>query len=124
MNVFDPINGGIGSILPPLGVGSVNIKVTPQELVDKSAEVKDRVVKMRKQFEELKVLVDKTKSYWIGEGGDLNRKLYEDLQPEVEEILKRLEEHPSDLIKIAQKYSDVELKIQQEIEALPGDIIV
>ena len=40
MNVFDPINGGIGSILPPLGVGSVNIKVTPQELVDKSAEVK------------------------------------------------------------------------------------
>jgi WXG100 family type VII secretion target len=102
----------------------VSLKVTPEILTSKSTEVANKVRTMTTHFEELKGLVDKTKGYWLGEAGDQHRQMYEDLVSDIEEILKRLGEHPVDLVTIAQKYSDVELKIQQDIAALPGDIIV
>lgn len=102
----------------------VSLKVTPEILTSKSTEVANKVSAMKNHFEDLKALVDKTKSYWVGEAGDKHRKMYEDLLADIEEILKRLGEHPVELVAIAQKYTDVELKIQQEIATLPGDVIV
>lgn len=103
---------------------NVSLKVTPEILTAKSTEVSNKVRSMKEHLDELKRLVDKTKSYWIGEAGDKHRKMYEDLLPDIEEILKRLGEHPVDLVTIAQQYTDVELKIQEEISALPSDVIV
>lgn len=105
-------------------LGNVTIKVTPQELVDKSVEVKGYIDRMTQHFAMLKTLVNKTKSYWQGEGAEVHRKMYEELEPHIDLILKRLGEHPIDLIEIAKNYSDVELKIQNIIETLPGDVIV
>ncbi len=85
-----------GIALPYLSAGQVSFKVTPEILTE----------------------------YWIGEAGEMHRNMYRDLEDDIEEILKRLGEHPVDLVAIAQKYSDVELKIQQEIQELPGDIIL
>lgn len=102
----------------------VSLKVTPEILTAKSTEVANKVNAMKNHFEDLKGFVDKTKSYWLGEAGDKHRKMYEDLLVDIEEILKRLSEHPVELVEIAQRYADVELKIQQEISALPGDVII
>lgn len=113
-----------GILLPNLSAGQVSFKVTPEILTEKSSEVAGKVTSMRQHFEELKAVVDKTSKYWIGEAGEMHRSMYRDLEDDIEEILKRLGEHPVDLVAIAQKYSDVELKIQQEIQELPGDIIL
>ena len=43
--------------------------------------------------------------------------------PRDEVILKRLAEHPADLRVIAQTYSDTELKIEEVIQSLPGDVL-
>lgn len=107
-----------------LSPSQVSFKVTPEVLTAKSTEVANKVNSMRLHFEELKSLVDKTSGYWIGEAGDKHRSMYQDLEDDVEQILKRLGEHPVDLVAIAQQYSDVELKIQQEIQSLPSDVIV
>lgn len=106
------------------GLGQVTLKVTPEVLTAKSTEVANKVNSMRRHFDDLKALIDKTSGYWIGEAGDKHRKMYQDLESDVEEILKRLGEHPVDLVTIAQKYSDVELKIEQEIQSLPSDVIL
>ncbi|MBQ9136705.1 MAG: WXG100 family type VII secretion target [Lachnospiraceae bacterium] len=103
---------------------NVTIKVTPEQLTEKSSEVAGKVQSMRQHFKDLQDAVNKSKSYWVGEAGDKHRQMYADLEEEIEEILNRLAEHPRDLVTIAQKYSDVELKIQQEIEALPSDILI
>lgn len=114
-----------GSInIPWLQPDSVTLKVTPEILTEKSTELANKVNSMKTRFEELKKLVEKTKGYWIGEAGDMHRTMYQDMEGDIEEILKRLGEHPVDLVTIAQQYADVELKIQQDIQELPGDVIV
>lgn len=104
--------------------GQVSFKVTPETLTAKSTEVANKVTAMRQHFEELKTAVEKTSKYWIGEAGDMHRSLYQELEDDTEEILNRLSEHPVDLVTIAQQYTDVELKIQQDIQELPGDILI
>ncbi len=101
-----------------------NIKVTPEVLTQKSTEVANKVNAMKQHFEQLESLVEKSKTYWVGEAGDKNRQMYESLKEEIDEILRRLGEHPVDLVEIAQRYTDVELKIQQDIQALPSDVLV
>jgi len=106
------------------GLVGVNIKVTPEVLTAKSSEVAKKVNNMKQYFADLKDCVDKTGGYWIGDAADRHRSMYKEMEGEIEAILQRLGEHPVDLVTIAQKYSDVELKIEQDIDALPGDILV
>lgn len=115
-----------GAITNPaggLGIGTVSFKVTPEELVAKAQEVTTEITNMETHLDELQTLVDKTKGYWIGEGGDTNRNLYYDLQDTIETIMTRLKEHPLDLVTIAQTYSDVELQVEEIITPLPGDVL-
>ena len=103
---------------------NITLKVTPEVLVSKSEEVTKRINQMSLHFDQLFQLIEKTKGYWVGEAGDKHRTLYKDMTDDIDEMLSRLKEHPVDLVTIAQQYSDVELKIEQEIASLPGDIIL
>lgn len=114
----------MGMILPSLSGAAVNLKVTPEILAAKSSETANQVKAMREHMDQLQTLVDKTRAYWIGEAADKHRQMYCDLQEDTEKILDRLGEHPMDLVEIAKRYADVELKIQQAVEELPGDVIV
>lgn len=111
-------------MMPSLSGAAVNLKVTPEILAAKSSETANQVKAMRQHMEQLQTLIDKTRAYWIGEAADKHRQMYHDLQEDTEEILNRLGEHPVDLVAIAQRYADVELKIQLAVEELPGDVIV
>lgn len=113
------VNGFFGAM-----GGAVNFNVAPEILKNKSFDVAKKVNEMRKHFEELQKIMSKTEGYWIGEAGDMHRKIYHDLQDKVDKILKRMGEHPKDLLAIAQNYIDVELSIVEDEETLPGDVIV
>lgn len=112
----------IGAMLSLTGA-TVTLKVTPEILAAKSNETAKQVKAMRRHVEQLQSLIDKTRAYWIGEAADKHRQMYNALKEDVEEILNRLGEHPADLVDIAQRYSDAELKIQQMISELPGDVL-
>jgi len=75
------------------------------------------------EFDNLNTSISRTKTYWIGEAGDAHRKAYEDQKADIDEILRRLEEHPRDLVSIAQTYTDTELEIEEYISSLPSDLI-
>lgn len=104
--------------------GNVELLVTPEVLNHQAVQVEKNVLNMRKKFEAMKTLVEKSKGYWIGDAGDMHRKNYADQSDNIEVMLRRLGEHPGDLRTIAQTYTTSELNIQQSIiSALPGDVL-
>ncbi|WP_349943932.1 WXG100 family type VII secretion target [Lacrimispora sp. BS-2] len=103
--------------------GSVTFKVTPEVLNAKANEVSSLIKKVRMEFDNLNTSINRTKTYWIGEAGDAHRKAYEDQKTNIDEIIRRLEEHPRDLVSIARTYTDAELEIEEYISSLPSDLI-
>ena len=99
------------------------IKVTPEELVAKASELHRKVRSIQEKFTALTSLIERTESYWIGEAGSFYREMYQDAIKEQEMVLKRLEEHPKDLLEIAQRYSNKELQLEQLANKLPGDVL-
>ena len=103
--------------------GEVQVKVNSAVLNSQAETVSKSIRSMKECFERLETIVNRTSYYWIGEAGDLHRKIYQEQRPQIEEMMKRLEEHPSDLISIAQTYEMAERTVESIAEALPGDVI-
>lgn len=103
--------------------GMVQIKVNSAVLNEKAQIVSKHIKNMENCFEQLDTIVNRTSYYWIGEAGDMHRKLYKDQKPQMEEMMKRLKEHPTDLLAIAQNYDATENVIQSMAAELPDDVI-
>lgn len=103
--------------------GQVVLKVTPEQLLAKAETTKNNISKLSGSFEKISSIIEKTKNYWIGEAGDLHRKLYTDENEEIQEMFARLLEHPTDLELIAKNYLNVEDVVENLALELPGDVI-
>ncbi len=101
----------------------VHIKVSTDVLNNKAAEVAKEIEGMKADFDTLKQTVTASSSYWIGEAGDLHRKLFADQSDDITEILKRLGEHPVDLQQIAGVYAATEAEVQAMAGELPADVL-
>ena len=53
----------------------------------------------------------------------MHRKMYRDQKEPIYGMMKRLKEHPDDLLAIAQTYEKVEAEVQSMAMELPGDVI-
>lgn len=104
-------------------IGDVQIKVDSMVLKTQADSVSASIRQMADCFDRLEAIINRTSYYWIGEAGDLHRKLYRDQKQQIEEMMKRLKEHPKDLVTIAQTYDAAEAEIQSLAAELPGDII-
>lgn len=104
-------------------IGDVHIKVNTAVLNDKAQAVSRSVTNMANCFEQLERIINATSYYWIGEAGDMHRKMYQDHKEQIDEMFKRLKEHPTDLMTIAQTYVAVDKEVQSLESELPGDVI-
>jgi WXG100 family type VII secretion target len=105
-------------------VGGTTIKVNTQVLLNKADDADNSINQMKNCFEELEKIINRTSYYWIGEAGDKHRNIYNSQKDTIDEMLKRLKEHPRDLKTIAQQYESVEMAVQEISNELPGDVIV
>lgn len=103
--------------------GDVHIKVSSTVLNGKAQSVSKSIANMANCFEQLEAIINRTSYYWIGEAGDMHRKIYQDQKPQIEEMMKRLREHPNDLVAIAQTYDTAESAVQSLASELPGNVI-
>ena len=103
--------------------GGVTLKVTPDQLRSKADMVSREISAMTNAFDELARIVSRTSYYWEGEAGTRCRKLYEENKKEAELVLRRLREHPRDLLQMAQVYEDVERRVRETASALPENVI-
>ena len=104
--------------------GNVEFKVETGVLRNKAIEVQRLVNNMRGDFNELAAAVNSTRQFWIGEAGDLHRRLYDQQSGNVDEIIRRLTEHPRDLMIMAGVYDDAENKNTETAVSMRGDVIV
>ena len=103
--------------------GSVELKVSTEAMLSQADEVEKKVNDMVLHFEEMKRYVDATLNHWIGDAGDLHRKLYQDQIENIDTMIKRLKEHPQDLRQMSEVYSAAETGNVAASEALPSDVI-
>jgi len=110
----------------------VEIKVQPDVLNAKASDVSTSIsqmeqlfdtVQMEQLFDTVQTTVARTKYYWIGEAGELHRKMFEEQKDDVETLLKRLKEHPVDLQKIAKTYIDTEQRQTEASSQMSSNLI-
>lgn len=103
--------------------GEVILKVTPEQLQTKAQVTTNHINQLKTAFENIGNIIARTQNYWIGEAGDLHRRLYTDEKDQILEMFARLSEHPADLGQIARTYLNVEDVIENIAMELPGDVI-
>lgn len=105
------------------GWGSVQIKVTPEILVNKAEDVERGISRLKNCFQNMEQRVSATRNYWIGEAGEAHREMYQAQKENIDQILRRLSEHPVDLLQISGNYGDAERKIMESAMELPKEAI-
>lgn len=100
----------------------MDIKVSPLELKDKAKKVSARIIETVNSFEAFAGMVSGSDYYWMGEAGGYYRTLYAEETKEMEEILKRLESYPGEILQAAGLSAEEEKDPGKE--ALPGDVLV
>lgn len=101
----------------------ITLKVTPEALKEKAAEVEAQVHTLQRQFEDVQDIVARTTGYWVGSGGEKARKEFAAQKESTELVLRRFREHPTDLLVMAGVYEATEQELKAENEALATDVI-
>lgn len=104
-------------------MASITIKVNTSVMVNKAGELKSQIKKIKGSWETLKKAVNNSKTYWEGEASNRHIEMLNKEQENVENVIKRLEEHPDDLLKMADLYVKSEEKNENLANELPTDII-
>lgn len=102
----------------------VTLKVAPSVLKTQSGVVSSEVRKLEQAWKEMESVFKKTKGYWEGQASNQHIEYYNDIKDDVETIIRRLKEHPVDLLKMAGIYEESETAAQQIATSLPQDVIV
>lgn len=104
-------------------IGEVRVKVSTEVLRDKAQNVTANIRKMESCFRELEGIISRTGYYWIGDAAEQHRKIYNNQRESVEQMIKRLKEHPGDLLAISQNYDLAEKQAAEAGSRLPGNVI-
>lgn len=105
-------------------LGDVRFKVRTEDLETKAGTVSSIIQKMESNFRTISDIMDKTKGYWIGDAAEKHRKMYDNRKKqEVEVMMKRLKEHPKDLLTIAGVYKSTEADNVTVSKGLPTNVI-
>lgn len=102
---------------------AIHLKVSPDALVAKSGEISEQIADAERNWNKMKNLVKNTKLYWQGEASDVHQKSFSQLEGDGDQVLQRLKEHPEDLLKMADLYSETERQAQSIASSLPQDVI-
>lgn len=100
------------------------LKVTPDQLKSKAQEITTQINKIQNDWNKVSNLIENSKSYWEGDASDVHRKSKKNMEDDVTRVIKRLKEHPEDLLNMAGIYIQAEEKAMQIANSLPDDIII
>ncbi len=103
---------------------AIVLKVKPEILKEKASSIENSIRDIENDLGEIGRVILGTKSYWEGEASEQHQKYYSAIKEDVPTVLKRLKEHPKDLLTMANLYDESEKANQQLANSLPGNIIV
>ncbi len=99
------------------------LRVTPEILKAKAKEITDEVSSLESNWSKIETIITNSKNYWEGDGSNMHQSYLKEVKSDVVTILKRLKEHPTDLLNMANLYDEAEEKANELSRVLPTDII-
>ena len=103
--------------------GTVQLKVTPEQLESKAEIATGLINTIKSSFDTLSEVIQRTNGYWIGEAADKHRKMYMDQKNELDIMMRRLEEHPRELLSMAGVYKAAESSNVSTAQSMPTNVI-
>ncbi len=103
---------------------SIDLKVDPQDLVQKANRVSELIQKLKGEYQDVEERMKSSISYWEGLAGDEARSSFAEADEQLKEVFRRLEEHPTDLMKMAGVYKKTENDLEQLNDQLAADVII
>lgn len=104
-------------------MADIKLKVNPEKLQGKAGEITTQISNIRKAYESMKSTVNATKGYWAGDAANQFRSYIKDIDKDMQSVLKRLGEHPEDLMKMAGIYVENEKNLSEYASSLPTNVI-
>ena len=89
-------------------MADIVLRVTPEVLQQKSSEFTDIIKEIKVHFDRVESISAKTKGYWQGDAGTRDRESYASYKDDIQFIIRRLQEHPTDLLTMAGIYREAE----------------
>ncbi len=105
-------------------MAGIVLRVTPEVLRQKAGEFTDIIKDIQQHFNRAEEIAARTKGYWQGEAGTRDRESYVSYQEDIQYIIRRLEEHPADLLAMAGIYSETEQSVAETNARLQTNLIV
>lgn len=103
---------------------SISLKVTPAILKTKAAEIQTDIRAMENEYKSIQDIISRTTGYWIGVAGDKARREFDSQKEEMQNVLRRLKEHPVDLLIMAGVYEQTERNVLAQNQSLATDVII
>lgn len=102
---------------------NINLKVTPEKLLQASGEFSQSREKLWRQTEEMLDVVERTNQKWQGEAATAYRNKFGKLRTDMIEIRRMVDEHVKDLTRMAETYKRTEAKNAAATAGLKDNII-
>lgn len=100
------------------------LKVTPDVLKTQAQTIQNEIGVVEKQWSNIETLINRSKGYWEGEASQQHIKYYGEVKKPVKQVIKRLKEHPTDLLKMAGIYDTAEKEAAGLTNSLPDEVII
>ncbi|MCC8104031.1 MAG: WXG100 family type VII secretion target [Clostridiales bacterium] len=100
-----------------------HVMVTTEELRSRSETAREKIQTMTSDLEEIASLMQNTKSYWVGDAGELARSTYEKQNETFQEILTFLESNRVNLLQVAGIFEEEESSNIETAAGLRTDLL-
>ena len=104
-------------------MGEIQLKVDTTIMKAKAGEINQLVADIKNDYEGLKVAANATKGYWTGDAANTFRTYVKNIENDMQTVLKRLNEHPKDLLEMAGIYLQNENDVVEFTKSLPTNVI-
>ena len=104
-------------------MADINIKVSTQELRRAADNVDNYINSVRKSFDEINSTVQKSSSYWEGEGGNFFRNDYASYDEDILQLITMLKDQVTNLRQMAGIYEEAENKTTGISTGLPDNVL-
>lgn len=101
----------------------INLKVSPETLKAKSTKISTEISALESEMQGLKSIIDASMGYWEGDASNKHQNFFKEVAPDMNKVLNRLKEHPTELLKMAELYDKAEADIITKVVMLSSNVI-
>ena len=98
----------------------VRLSVSPQGLTSQANEISAAIRRVSQIWGNLETVVNRTRGYWEGDASQIHMQYFRDNRKEAEEIIRRLQKYPDELLQMAGLYVEADNRASELTSALPN----